>query len=277
MTIIRLIPNNYLQTLCSLSSSCRETELNIALQNPLPSPTIIPLLSISLSLYPSFFLLFLHPYPCCSVSIMISLLRPALLSRLLILFSHPSIIYPWVVITVIFLPSTHFPAKTQHPVYLCSGHAALHLPPLSGLSLAERLTIPSASLLIYHPNGGYKKEKTTICRGRNSHRRARKVFGLPLSIKFQPVNGFYLRGAGGAGPDQILTAEMSSADVHIHPQTVRHTSIQMTFVLVLKLRACFLQNTKLLLNKNTCWHEDDEVYCQLMLTSVALCILVSLL
>ena len=54
MTIIRLITNNYLQTLCSLSSSCGETEPNIALQNPLPSPTRIPLLSVSPSLYPTF-------------------------------------------------------------------------------------------------------------------------------------------------------------------------------------------------------------------------------
>lgn len=61
MTIIRLITNNYLQTLCSLSSSCGETELYIALQNPLPSPTRTPLLSVSLSFYPSFSLPFLRP------------------------------------------------------------------------------------------------------------------------------------------------------------------------------------------------------------------------
>lgn len=66
----------------------------------------------------------------------------------------------------------------------------LHGMPLStsllsfGLSLPERLTIPSASPLIYHPNGGYKREKTTICWGRNSHRGAWKVFGLQLLFKF---------------------------------------------------------------------------------------------
>lgn len=44
------------------------------------------------------------------------------------LFLPLSVLYLWVVITVIFLPSTHFPAKSQHPVYLCTGHAILHLP-----------------------------------------------------------------------------------------------------------------------------------------------------
>ncbi|KAF3697967.1 hypothetical protein EXN66_Car013648 [Channa argus] len=84
----------------------------------------------------------------------------------------------------------------------------------------ERLTIPSASLLIYHPNGGYEREKTTICRGRRSHRRARKVFGLPLSIKFQPVSGFYLQGAGGTGPGHILAADtVICRGTHTHTHT----------------------------------------------------------
>lgn len=213
MTIIRLITNNYLQTLCSLSSSCGETQLDIALQNPLPSPTRIPLLSVSLLLYPTFSPLSLHPdpafhsicYPCCSVSITSYLLTQPLLFFVPVSFcfsfcARPSILYLWVVITVIFLPFTHFPAKSQHPVYLCTGHGCSPPPLLSlGLSLPERLTIPSASLLIYHPNGGYKREKTTICWGRSSHKRARKVFGLPLSIKSQSFRGLcFSRGDGGA-------------------------------------------------------------------------------
>lgn len=105
MTIIRLITNNYLQTPCSLSSSCGETQLDIALQNPLPSPTGILLLSVSLSLHPRF----LPPLPSalysicdprCSVSITFYLLAVPLS---LFFFSFFFCLLP---------PPRHFPAKS---------------------------------------------------------------------------------------------------------------------------------------------------------------------
>lgn len=121
MTIIRLITNNYLQTPCSLSSSCGETQLDIALQNPLPSPTGILLLSVSLSLHPRF----LPPLPSalysicdprCSVSITFYLLAVPLF---LFFFSLFSAFSPLRDISLL---------NPRHPVYLCAWRAARHLP-----------------------------------------------------------------------------------------------------------------------------------------------------
>lgn len=205
MTIIRLITNNYLQTLCSLSRSCGETELNIALQNPLPSPTRIPLLS--LSLHPGFSLLspsipdsaFHSRHSRRSASATFLPLHLGLL---------PSLPFP----SRLGLPSficCHFSSlhtfSCLHPVYLCTGHTGLYLPPLAGVSPPERLTIPSASLLICHPNGGYKREKTTICRGRSSRRRARESVWIATVDKVPGCHRFNLCGAVGAGPELILT------------------------------------------------------------------------
>lgn len=201
MTIIRLITNNYLQTLCSLSSSCGETELNIALQNPLPSPTRILLLSVSLSLYPSFSLLFLHPGPLFIPSVIhvvlfqspsIFALRPA---RLCPPFSalHP------LSASGVFPPHISL-LKSQHPVYLCAWRAALHLPPLSGLSLTERLTIPSASPLIYHPNGGYKGEKNNNLLREKQPQKGKESVWIATVDRVPACQPVYLREAGGTGP-----------------------------------------------------------------------------
>lgn len=100
-----------------------------------------------------------------------------------------------------FSPCHTFPCL--HPVYLCTGHAGLCLPPLSGVSLPERLTIPSASLLICHPNGGYKREKTTICRGRSSRGRARESVWIATVDQVPVCHRFNLCGAVGAGPDLV--------------------------------------------------------------------------
>lgn len=202
MTIIRLITDNYLQTLCSLSSSCGETELNIALQNPLPSPRppgsrFSPSPSRYIPVSPfSFFIQTLLFIPSV-IHVVLFQSLPISSLRLSLFFvplsssflGPPSpICEQWSLSS--FSPLPHISLLNPNILFIyVQGHAALHLPP-SSLS-PERLTIPSASLLIYHPNGGYKREKTTICRRRNSHRRARKVSGLPLSINFWPVTWFY--------------------------------------------------------------------------------------
>lgn len=184
MTVIRLITNNYLQTLCSLSCSCGETELNIALQNPLPSPTRIPLLSVSL--HPSF-----------------SLLAPSIPDSAF--HSRRSASATFLPLHLGLLPSLPFPSRLGlpsficcnfsslhtfsclHPVYLCTGHTSLYLPPLTGVSPPERLTIPSAALLICHPNGGTRGEKQQFAEGEAAAEGQGKVSGLPPSIKFQAV------------------------------------------------------------------------------------------
>lgn len=76
-----------------------------------------------------------------------------------------------------------------HPVYLCTGHTGLYLPPLAGVSPPERLTIPSAALLICHPNGGTRGEKQQFAEGEAAAEGQGKVSGLPPSIKFQAVTG----------------------------------------------------------------------------------------
>lgn len=152
-----------------------------------PAALLLPLV-----IHPSFSLLSLHPallfipsvlhvvlFQSLSIS---SLGAPALLCPLLVF----SLGLSQAATAVIFLPLRTFSCLNPNILFIyVHGMLLSTSPPLSGLSLPERLTIPSASLLIYHPNGGYKKEKTTICRGRNSHRRAWKVFGLQLLIEFQ--------------------------------------------------------------------------------------------
>lgn len=200
MTVIRLITNNYLQTLCSLSCSCGETELNIALQNPLPSPTRM----LSVSLHPSF-----------------SLLAPSIPDSAF--HSRRSASATFLPLHLGLLPSLPFPSRLGlpsficcnfsslhtfsclHPVYLCTGHTGLYLPPLTGVSPPERLTIPSAALLICHPNWGYKRGKTTICRGRSSRRRARESVWIATVDQVPGCHQFNLCGAVGAGPELILT------------------------------------------------------------------------
>lgn len=120
MTIIRLITNNYLQTLCSLSSSCGETQLNIALQNPLPSPTGILLLSVSLSLYPAFSLLFLLLF-------IPSVIHVVLFQSLSIFsLSPPPFFFPFL------LPPRHFPAKSPTScLFMCVARCSP--PPLLSL------------------------------------------------------------------------------------------------------------------------------------------------
>lgn len=104
MTIIRLITNNYLQTPCSLSSSCGETQLDIALQNPLPSPTGILLLSVSLSLHPAFSLLFLLLFiPSVIHVVLFQSLSISSLSPFSFFFSFFFCLLP---------PPRHFPAKS---------------------------------------------------------------------------------------------------------------------------------------------------------------------
>lgn len=121
MTIIRLITNNYLQTPCSLSSSCGETQLDIALQNPLPSPTGILLLSVSLSLHPAFSLLFLLLFiPSVIHVVLFQSLSISSLSPFPFFFFHFfSAFSPLRDISLL---------NPRHPVYLCAWRAARHLP-----------------------------------------------------------------------------------------------------------------------------------------------------
>lgn len=148
MTIIRLITNNYLQTLCSLSSSCGGSRLNIALQNPLPSPT-------RTSLTPSRYILLLPS----------SLSAP--------------------------------PPTPTSCLFICVARCFLNIPLLFSFFLStERLTIPLASRLIYHPNGGYRRvEKTpsNLPRETEPQRDAGgKEMGVWIAtvVQVQPASGF---------------------------------------------------------------------------------------
>lgn len=119
-----------------------------------------------------------HQHPAALLLRFVSSQHLSPSSSMLTLFciSHHPLYAPFSLF-VIFLPSKHFLPKPQHPVYLCRGHAAPHLPPHAGPSPRERLTIPSASLLICHPNGGYEGEKQQFAEGET----AAEVFGLLIS------------------------------------------------------------------------------------------------
>lgn len=84
-------------------------------------------------------------------------------------------------------------------------------PPLAGLSLPERLTIPSASPLIYHPNGGYErgrkketKKTQQFAEGDAAAEGQGKCLDWNLLIKFKPADGF-------------IYAALVEYDMHIHP------------------------------------------------------------
>lgn len=179
MTIIRLITNNYLQTLCSLSSSCGGSRLNIALQNPLPSPT-------RTSLTPSPYILLLPsslcaplPPPSVPSVIHVVLFQSLSISSLQalahvgpLLSSHPQRSVPDRR-GAAFPPYSFLLNSDVLFIYLRGALLSQHPSSLFVLPLPERLTIPLASRLIYHPNGGYgrvEKKPPAICRGRQSHR-----------------------------------------------------------------------------------------------------------
>lgn len=164
MTIIRLITNNYLQILHSLGSSCGESGLDIALQNPLPSLPLAPscyilLLPSSLSTSAPH-----HHHP--TIHLLSTLLRfnhfpsphfrpwPPLICPLLSWHPRQSLAWP-----SSLSPATLSLLNFPHPVYLFAWLSQHCRSPFACFLSHERLSIPSASRLIYHPNGGYRREE----------------------------------------------------------------------------------------------------------------------
>lgn len=164
MTVIRLITNNYLQILRSLGSSCGESRLNIALQNP-PSLSLSLFLPSSISLYhaPSFIPLCIRypPLPPTTIHLLSTLLRfnhfPSPHFR-----SWPPLICPLLSSTCILVGprlslspcNTISLLNSPHPVYLFAWLSQHRRSPFTRFLFHERLSIHLASRLIYHPSGG---------------------------------------------------------------------------------------------------------------------------
>lgn len=136
-------------------------------------------------------------------------------------------------------PPSNFLLKSQHPVYLCTWHAALYLAPLSGLSLPERLTIPSASPLIYHPNTRGEKNNNLL-----REKQPQKGKGNVWIATVDRVTGFIY---------VTLVAHHNSCDSHLqrsdteHPQT-QTLKTQLWYCELSSAYSCILQT------------ETDEVW-----------------
>lgn len=87
--------------------------------------------------------------------------------------------------------------------------AALPPPsPVSGLTLPERLTIPSASHLIYHPNGGYKRGKNNNLQREKQRQKGKEKCQECHSRSVRPW--FNLHDSVGTEPLVILTVIYSN-------------------------------------------------------------------
>lgn len=135
-----------------------------------PAPSFIPLC-------PPFSPLRSICYPRCSVSITFYLFTsgPGSHWSSPLLSSHPQRSVPDLR-GAAFPPYNFLLNSDVLFIYLRGALLSQHPSSLFVLPLPERLTIPLASRLIYHPNGGYRRveKKTAICRGRQSHRGTRE-------------------------------------------------------------------------------------------------------